>query len=70
MTMNRTIRTARHQQPSAATTMWQPCVGVDTGSFNCLSSLSLYTVTGSNRLPEQTGTIEGLTIKDRHNIRI
>ena len=67
--MNQTIRTASHRQVRVATTMWQPCVGVGTGSFNNLSSLSVYTVAG-NRLPDQTGTIEGLTIKNRHNIRI
>jgi hypothetical protein len=69
MTMNQTIRTARHRQAGAASTTWQPCTGVGTGSFNCLSLLSLYPVTG-NSLQGQVKRIEGSAIKDRRQLKI
>jgi len=67
--MNQTIRTARHRQAGAAQDVWQPCTGVGTGSFNCLSSLSLYPVAG-NRLQGQVERIEGSAIKDRRQLKI
>ena len=69
MTMSQTIRTARHRQAGAAQDVWQPCTGVGTGSFNCLSSLSLYPVAG-NSLQERVERIEGSAIKDRRQLKI
>jgi hypothetical protein len=68
MAINQTIRTAYQRQTGAASTMWQPRIGVGTGSFNCLDSLSLYPV-AVNRLQERIERIEGSAMKDRRHLK-
>jgi hypothetical protein len=65
MMMNLTGRQHLQQSASAASTMWQPCLGLPVvGLSNRLSSLSLYTFGGGNQ-QGQTESIKGSAIKDR-----
>jgi alpha-D-ribose 1-methylphosphonate 5-triphosphate synthase subunit PhnL len=64
MVMNLTDRQHLQQSASAATTMWQPCLGLlVVGLSDRLSSLSPYTFNGGNQ-QGRTESIKGSAIKD------
>jgi hypothetical protein len=68
MMMNLTDRQHLQQSASAATMMWQPCLGLPVvGLSNRLSSLSLYTFGGNQQ--GQTESIKGSAIKDRRHLK-
>jgi hypothetical protein len=65
MMMKPTDRRHLQRSASAATTMWQPCLGLPVvGLSNRLSSLSLYTFGGGNQ-QGRAESIKGSAIKDR-----
>jgi len=69
MMMNLTNRQHLQNGTGAATTMWQPCLGLPVvGLSNRLSSLSLYTFGGGNQ-QGQTESIQGSAIKDRRHLK-
>jgi hypothetical protein len=67
-----TNRTKRDLTPNvttaAATTMWQPGVGLH-GVALCLGTLSPYSFTGGNNLQGQTESIQAAAIKDRRQMK-
>jgi hypothetical protein len=69
MMMNLTDRQHLQNGTSAATTMWQPCLGLlVVGLSNRLSSLSPYTFDGDSR-QGRTESIKGSAIKDRRHLK-
>lgn len=69
MMMNLTDRQHLQRSASAATTMWQPCLGLlVVGLSNRLSSLSPYSFNGGNG-QGQTESIRESAIKDRRHLK-
>jgi hypothetical protein len=69
MMMNLTDRQHLQRSASAATTMWQPCLGLlVVGLSNRLSSLSSYTFGGGNQ-QGPAESIMGSAIKDRQYLK-
>jgi hypothetical protein len=70
MMMNLTDRQHLHGSTSAATMMWQPCLGMlVVGLSDRLNSLSPYSFNGGNE-QRRTESIKGLAIKDQPYLKI